>query len=208
MPFAFSIAPCNMHFASFQPCEEVEASAGRVAPLGYARIARVAPLGYARYARVVCTSLEANGRSCRVGGDAEVRNGEVRNLFERRGIPSTSAPPRRGKGDLLPFARLGRGWGSGTGDFDRSARGQGELVTQQLPWFFLSPNRAFLPEGFRAARGGRQHSNSPAQLTNNFYAVPSPAWCRSPRVALKPDGQREVTHRAQRPLPSRRWAEI
>ena len=102
MPFAFSIAPYNRHFTSFRPCEEVEASSGRVAPLGYARIARG-----------VCTSLEVNGRSCRVGGDAEVRNGEVRNLFERRGIPSTSAPPDAARATFCHL--LGRGGDGGLG---------------------------------------------------------------------------------------------
>jgi hypothetical protein len=75
-------------------------------------VARCSPLGLARKARGR-TSLEANGRPCRVGGDAGVRNRRVRDELTRQGIPSTPAPPRRGKGDLLPFARFFGGEGLG-----------------------------------------------------------------------------------------------
>jgi len=102
MPFAFSIAPYNRHFTSFRPCEEVEASSGRGAPLGYARIARG-----------VCTSLEVNGRSCRVGGMRKCGMERSGIYLDVGGFLVLPHPPtRQGR----PFAICSVGEGMGVWD--------------------------------------------------------------------------------------------
>ena len=92
-------------------------------------VKRGAPLGFTRAKRGWYTSLEANGRPCRVWGDAEVRNRRVWIDMDVSGFLVLPHPPDAAR---TPFAicSVGEKMGSGTVDCDRSVQFEvGALVT-------------------------------------------------------------------------------